>query len=228
LTPDAPNFAPLRVPPSRRALLAEACSVFFLLLGHPALADSVKFARFEIPAQPIPDALDAYSAITGFDVFYDGALAAGRRSNPVEGVLSPDIALRQLLAGTGLAARATAKGSFTLGPAETSRVGKTSYQSYFATLQSKVAQALCGRAETRPGDRDVVIRIWIAAAGTVQQARTVEMPDVAAKEEPLATALRGLPIGAPPAGMPQPVTMAILARNANAPSGCADAVTGVR
>jgi len=225
LRPGAPILAQVRSWPSCSALLL---GVGFSLLGHHVVADPAELVRFEIPAQPITNALDAYSAVTGLEVFYDGALATGRRSNSVRGVLAPDVALRELLAGTGLAARATRKGSFTLVSAAPARVAKTAFQSYFAAIQAKVAQTLCARAETRPGDVDVVLRIWIASSGTVQQARTVDVSDVGAKDETLAAALRGLPIGEPPTGMPQPVTMAILGRDAGTPSGCADPAVGSR
>jgi len=152
----------------------------------------------------------------------------GRRSNPVQGTLAPDDALRELLVGTGLTARATGKGSFTLAPAAPPRVTKAAYQSYFAAIQAKITQALCVHAETRPGDVDVVFRLWIAPSGTVQQARTIEASDAPVPDDALMTALRGLPVGEPPADMPQPVTMAILARDAGAASGCTDSAVGSR
>lgn len=196
----------------------------FLWQGLAASRESV---RFEIPAQSVAEALDNYSAATGLEVFYDGALAVGRRSNAVQGTLAPDVALRELLVGTGLVARATGATSFTLVPALSTHTSNIVYQSYFAVVQAKVGRALCARAETRPGDVDLIVRIWIAATGAVQQAQIINGSDAAATEPTAAVALRGLSIGPPPPDMPQPVTMAILAR-AKGAAGCNEFAAGVR
>lgn len=196
----------------------------------PSLAESSRpeaKIEFNIPAQPIASALDIYSAVTGREIFYDGALAKGRRSSPVQGGLAPDEALRSLLVGTGLIARATGQASFTLAPSP--RVASAAaYQPYFAMLQTKVSRALCGHAETRPRNVDLLLRIWIAPSGTVQRALLLDQPADRAGEESFDAALRGLPIGTPPSDMPQPVIMAILARSAGGSAGCGDSSAGTR
>jgi hypothetical protein len=55
----------------------------------------------------LPSALDAYSAASGLQVLYDGALAGGRRSAPIHGVMAPEAALSAMLKGAGLAASFT-------------------------------------------------------------------------------------------------------------------------
>jgi hypothetical protein len=183
---------------------------------------------FNIPAQPIANALDIYSAVTGRAIFYDGALAAGRRSGPVQGVLAPEAALRQLLIGTGLVARATGQASFMLAPVSPARMAGVAYQSYFAGLQEKVSRVLCGHAETRPGNADMLIRIWIAPTGTVQQAQLLDASDDGIRGDAFAVALRGVPVGAPPPDLPQPIMMAILAPSVRGPIGCGDSMAGSR
>jgi secretin/TonB-like protein len=200
--------------------------VYICLIEQSGAAHPNEMVRFDIAAQPIIQALDRYSAVTGREVFYDGALATGRRSNSVRGMFAPDVALRELLAGTGLTAKATGDNSFTLKSAAPARVASTAFQSYFADVQTKVSHALCARAETRPADHDRLVRIWVAASGAVEQAQLVDLSDAQVTAPSMGeAALRGLPVGAPPAGMPQPVVMAILA---GTPSACSEFVTGVR
>ncbi|MDH4990669.1 TonB-dependent siderophore receptor [Aquamicrobium lusatiense] len=59
-------------------------------------------ASVNIPAQPLSDALIAFSRQTRVETFVTSSLAAGKTSNPVNGSMAPEAALRQLLAGTGL------------------------------------------------------------------------------------------------------------------------------
>lgn len=63
--------------------------------------------RYDIPAQSLNRALASFARISGVDILYENALAAGRLSAPVSGAMSPQAALRALLQGTGLSARFT-------------------------------------------------------------------------------------------------------------------------
>ena len=82
----------------------------------PALAQSIDTAapasthRFDIPAQPLADALRSYMRQSGVQVAYTAALAEGVTSRAVSADLDAPSALAQMLLGSGLAAR-------TVGPA---------------------------------------------------------------------------------------------------------------
>ncbi|MCK9919340.1 STN domain-containing protein [Microbacteriaceae bacterium K1510] len=176
-----------------------------------AFAQDAQF-EFDIPAQTLAVALDAYGDATGLQVFYDGALAQGRRSGAVKGRLSADAALRDLLTGTGLVPRKTNTHSITIVPSRSVQTADSFTQTYFSAVQTKVSQALCARPETRPGDIDRVLRLWISPSGVVQQARSLGA-DERADEPVFDRALRGLAIGViPPADLPQPIVLAIMAR----------------
>ncbi len=71
-------------------------------------------AAFDIPAQPLGQALIAFSEKTGIAVIVDSALLAGIKSSPVIGTMSPDDALKALLVNTGIAYRPTAENAVTL------------------------------------------------------------------------------------------------------------------
>jgi len=70
--------------------------------------------RFDIPAQPLGSALDAYGRISGWNLSYTPELVRGRTSAAVSGAMTPDAALRAMVAGSGLEVRVTAPGSAAL------------------------------------------------------------------------------------------------------------------
>jgi hypothetical protein len=220
--PDALVAAQSRSVRLCRALLF---GVGLALPGHDAVSQTRSPVQFAIAAQPLAAALDTYSVVSGLELYYDGDLAVGRRSHAVEGRLVPDLALRELLTGSGLVARATGPNSFTITPGP-SRSVSASHQSYFATIQARVSQILCAHAETRPGDADLLLQLWIASTGTVQRTQLLDAPNGDMREKAFAAALRGVSIGvAPPAELPQPITIAIFARTNGEPTGCGGVTT---
>jgi hypothetical protein len=174
-------------------------------------------ASFDIAAQPLAAALDAYSAATGMQVIYDGALASGRRSTAVEGAMAPDRALRLLLEGTGLVVVYSASRVFTVLPkpaAPTPRaVMIDDYMPYLAAVQSSVAAAFCGHPLTAPGDYRIKLRFWIAPTGKVLQSQLVGSTNDDRRDQAIIRLLDGLTIDRPPPAMPQPVVMAIFPRS---------------
>jgi catecholate siderophore receptor len=71
-------------------------------------------ADFNIPAQPLGQALIAFSEKTGIAVIVDSALLDGITSSPVIGTMSSDDALKALLINTGIAYHPTAESAVTL------------------------------------------------------------------------------------------------------------------
>ena len=71
----------------------------------PVPGDTMASIRFNIPAQPLSDALRAFSRQAAVRVQLDVGAAAGVRSQAVSGALTAPEALRLLLAGTGLTAQ---------------------------------------------------------------------------------------------------------------------------
>lgn len=194
-----------------------------------ASADSnrraVELVSFNIPAQMLTTALDAYSQASGRQLFYDGALALDRQSNAIRGVLSPDAALSDLLAGTGLGARATGPASITIEPAAYGFVSSSGSAAsagsvpYFANVQGAVIRALCAGEDTRPGLSDTIVRVWVGSSGKVVRAQAVE-PGRRDSLVAYENALRGLALGVPPPTIPQPIVLAVLARHPEQQSGC--------
>jgi outer membrane receptor for ferric coprogen and ferric-rhodotorulic acid len=107
--------------------------------AEPASATAA--IRFDIPAQPLGNAMVAFGRQAGLQVSADGPLVANLSSSPVQGEMSAQAALSALLAGTGLAFRIdgstvilerapSAEGAIQLGPvrvgAEAGQGGLTS------------------------------------------------------------------------------------------------------
>lgn len=61
--------------------------------------------RFNIPAQPLSSAINAFIRATGWEVGFASQAVAGKHSAPVSGSMTPAQALRTMLAGTGISAQ---------------------------------------------------------------------------------------------------------------------------
>ena len=77
-------------------------------LAQQAMAATPKVAQlqgeqdFDIPAQPLTDALVAFGQQSGVQVTVDGTVARSVSAPAVQGIMTSEQALRQLLAGSGL------------------------------------------------------------------------------------------------------------------------------
>lgn len=77
--------------------------------GAPAVAQAAQQANytFSLPAQSLRAALVQYTAITGVDLVFDGAIADNVRSQPLAGTFTAEQALQRLLVGSGFGYRFT-------------------------------------------------------------------------------------------------------------------------
>ncbi len=64
-------------------------------------------SSIDIPAQPLDQALRAFTRLTGWQVGYASALVSGRTSSAVAGETNPLSALRALVVGSGIEVRVT-------------------------------------------------------------------------------------------------------------------------
>jgi len=196
-------------------------------------AAAEKWIVFDIPAQPLADALVAYSAVTRMEVYYNGVFAFGRRSAPVVGEFTPGLGLVALLRGTGIVPRATGADTFILEPAPPAvtlpaRVPDSviqQFRPYFAAIQRRVIAALCHLDAA--GAHEIIFSFWVAATGVIVRAEPVTSSGDPAHDAAMAAALRGLRLDeTPPPGLPQPVTMVIYPPSAGETPGCAAPGTG--
>jgi iron complex outermembrane recepter protein len=95
-----------------------ACIAGLLPAAAPAQARAVASATeavsFQIPAQPLPAAINTFIRQSGWQISYSSALAAGKTSTAVSGSLTPSAALQRLVQGTGITVRISGPGSAAL------------------------------------------------------------------------------------------------------------------
>lgn len=72
------------------------------LAVNVALPQAFAADAIRIPAQPLGQALSQLGQQTSLQVFFSPELVAGKQAPAVDGNLSPEDALRQLLQGSGL------------------------------------------------------------------------------------------------------------------------------
>ncbi|MBC3436405.1 TonB-dependent hemoglobin/transferrin/lactoferrin family receptor [Pseudomonas sp. BW16M2] len=98
------------------ALLASGACSLPALAVEPAQASSPRMGdyRFAITQQPLVEAINAFSKVTGWQVGFSAELADGVASPGVQGSLPPEMALQRLLRGTGLGYRKIGNGNVVL------------------------------------------------------------------------------------------------------------------
>jgi TonB family protein len=214
------------------------CRVLCLALGailpadlSPAASDPVAVAprdtprdgdtasagqiTFDIPAQPLASALEAYSITAGREVVYNGNLAIGRQSSSVEGVFTPEAALQELLEGTGLSPRYMAADAFVLAPSVpdprlVNTAPSVEVASYYGRIQASLKHAFCANSRTQPGNYRVAVSFWIGSSGTVSRAELLGSTGDRDLDATIERTIRSLAVGAgPPQGFAQPVTLMV-------------------
>lgn len=89
----------------------------------PLEAQATRTATFNIPAQPLLQALTDFGRQAGLQIAIDSALGAGKTSPGVSGTMTADQALRQLLAGSGLSYQFTSINAVTVAGSPAPQVG---------------------------------------------------------------------------------------------------------
>ncbi|VVE75255.1 Ferripyoverdine receptor [Pandoraea anapnoica] len=188
--------------------------------------------NFEIPAQPLADALDRYAGLTHRPVVYPGDLAAGRMASAVHGWLTPEAALHMLLQGSGVSARklrTPAGETFVLSeiPAvdDGSPQGSPSLlanpQGFQAQVQAGILSALCADPNTTPGNYSALFQFRLDAEGYVRDVRLLDPTGSPSRDAAIVSVLAQLrmaPPSRPLAG--RILTMAVLLQGPNVRAQC--------
>lgn len=192
---------------------AVSASIAWSMHGYAA---DVRF-HFDIPAQSLESALAAYVVVTGVETIFDSDLVGGRRSTAVKGVLAADVALRVLLEGSGLSEISAGNAFAVVDTPRAPRYGGarlSEFGSYYSSLQAGIAGTFCRHAATVPGNFRAIIRFSIAASGELRNLRLLNSTGDLQRDSIITDELRSVTFEAPPANMPQPVTMMVTPRPA--------------
>jgi Secretin and TonB N terminus short domain len=177
-----------------------------------AIRQSDQPTAFDFPSEPLAIALERLMAATSLAIIVDSGLTDGRRSSSLNGIFTPEQALRRMLAGTGLEARAVGGGLFTLVQG-TARPPLPRFIDFAAAVQAAVTDALCRRSDARPTYYRTVMRLWFDPAGVVTRAELGHSTGDRKLDMAVISTLQHLDVGAPlPSGLPQPVKLAIMPR----------------
>ncbi|NVO13586.1 MAG: TonB-dependent outer membrane receptor [Rhodoplanes sp.] len=181
---------------------------------------------FNIPSQPLGDALNRYVEATGLDALYDTSLAAGRVSGDVRGVFAADEALKKLLSGTGLTVEFVAATTFVLLPAPADQQAvqqarSPEHRRYYGLIQAGITDALCRSRGARPGRYRFTAVLWIASDGAVRRSRRIGSTGTPDADQRIDAALRNVRFNEPPpTGFLQPVLILIVPQGPEVVRGC--------
>lgn len=209
---------------SRRWRVAPAATLAVFCAAAPATAQPERGGApvtFDVPEQPLDQALERYGDVSGREVLYGTGLTAGRRSSAVRGTMPPDEALRKLLEGTGLAARFLPDGSFVLEVSKAARPAPDTgvRTRYYARIQAGVREALCASG-ARPGSYRVAALLWIGPSGAVVRHARLSSTGTPDLDRGIDRTLGRLAVGAPPPGFAQPVLVMVMPEAPDVTMGC--------
>ncbi len=129
---------------------ATACLGIACLVTAP-LAMAGENVAFNIPAQPLADALLEFSQSSGTKVFFSSDMARDIQSRGLNGRFTPEQGLQKLLAGTQLVAQNAGTGAITLAKAEVE--ARPSHSDYTQTSDVSLPKVtVTGKAETEADD----------------------------------------------------------------------------
>lgn len=190
----------------------------WLLLSCAAVAaagDDVH--AYDIPAQPLEQAVERFSVISGWSVMYPGELAAGRSSHQLRASLPPLPALQMLLQDTGIEAeligeqrvvlrRGTQAAVETVGDAE---LPEAERRRRYGGLQQRLRAAFCDDPDLAPGGYAASLRFRVDRDGQVREPELLSGSGSTHRDARLLQAVQGLVLAAEAAALPQPVTLQI-------------------
>jgi Secretin and TonB N terminus short domain/TonB C terminal len=196
---------------------------------------------FQIPAQPLATALQAYGQRAGVQVLYESDSAAGRQSVAVEGQFTRNQALELLLSGSNLEVHYTKSDAITIAPrnvggkdeppadplvkadlsigelrvhAPSQSGGIGPLQDYSESVQLDIQSALRKNPKTRSGNYRAVLDLWIDSARVIQRTAMLQSTGEADRDTAVTAALQGLTTSRPPpANAPQPIRVVIVVKS---------------
>jgi hypothetical protein len=201
-------------------------------MSYERVAESDLPVAFDIPAQSLASALNAYGITTHYEVIYNGQLAVGRQSAAVKGNFTPEAALQLLLEGTGLLPHYMAADAFILVEDDRPLVAVNTAPpdvviSYYGRIQASLKRAFCANRRMQPGDYRVALGFRIGPSGVVSRAELLGSTGDHDLDAMIDNTVRGLVIGAPPPqGFAQPVILMVAPQSQGTVRDC-DA-TGVQ
>jgi hypothetical protein len=206
--------------------------------AEPEPTSTTQPIEFEIPSQPLANALHAYGRRVGIQVLYETRSATGRQSEAVHGQFTPDEALKRLLGGTDLEIRHARSDAIALvapvgqdippanplatadlsigelrvrNPARSNDLVR--FQDYSESVRAEIQRALLKNAKTGSGNYRAVLDLWIDPSRTIQKTALLQSTGETTRDAAITSTLQGLMIDRPtPADAPQPIRAVVVVR----------------
>jgi hypothetical protein len=186
--------------------------------------------HYDIPAQPLARALEAYSKVNGLQVLYDSALAVGRRSSPVADDLTAAAALRRMLEGSGLGVLYTESRDVVILPIEEleaanldaveevpvleldplyvegapelgrSEDDRRRLRAYSQLIQADLRRFLAEHGSTGSKGYNIGLDVWIDERGRISRTHVFRSSGDLVHDQVVASILVGFALRAPPPG----------------------------
>ena len=161
---------------------------------------NVRTIAFDIPSEPLAEALQDFSQRSGVELLYESAITTGLKSPALKGSFTPRDALRQLLAGTGFivhynlhnavslslptAASWAVQQDLSMGNASLSlnplnvvagdRPDDEQLREFGEALQNDVSAALTKNTDVRSGNYRIRVKLWIDPSRAIRRAEVTE------------------------------------------------------
>ncbi|NIJ39307.1 hypothetical protein FHR22_004054 [Sphingopyxis panaciterrae] len=213
-----------------RALALSLAFFLQVLVAEPAGARGQQDDWGVTAGQPLADALRQFGKRNGYDVIVAEELIAGKRAGPVHNARTAYDALMQMLEGSGLVPRFTRPDAIILesaarqAPPDMSleeidvltsafRASNDEYRWYGEKLLRASLSLLRRSSELGTRPYDFTLYVWLSADGRIT---ALDGFGAGSNDEALIIArklLDGMTVGSPPpANMPQPVGLRIVAQ----------------
>jgi len=180
--------------------------------------------HFDIAAQPLSAALEAFSSVSGYQILVSEAVPATMRSTAIHGGYPPRDALLRMVEGTGLGARFTGTRAAILVQTPAARQlladQKRDRELYEVALQADVTSVLCRSALTRPGGYRAALDMWITPSGRVRRAELLSSTGNNLRDGQIVTMLQAMVSAPPPVALPQPTTLVFVPKPAGGRDAC--------
>jgi hypothetical protein len=192
---------------------------------------------FDIPAQSLVTALQAYSAASGVQVLYESSLATGQKSTELRGEFTREAALKKMVEGNDLVIQYSRANAITLvnpraaaldkPPAHAGEDADTMLDPLYLTevepgpdesavagykdaIQQEVQAALRKASTTRAGSYRVGVNLWIDPSRTITQTEIFQSTGSPQRDTAISDVLEGMVVRRQaPAGLAQPVRIMI-------------------
>jgi hypothetical protein len=235
-----------RVPAMQIAfpVLLGLCLLALVCIVSAIAGDAVKPLgpiKFNIAAQPMSDALQAYSIATGAQVLFETSSVDDYRCVPVQGEFTADAALQMMLANTDLKVRYTRASAITIVRASdpdadeppehalasadfalntlnvnggTPAGDRNRMDEYIGTVQADIQRALKRTARGRVSEYRAEVKLWVDQSRTVQRAELSRSSGNKDRDTIVVSTLQGLVLSQPaPTNTPQPIRFMISIRS---------------